>query len=213
MPADSSSDHFANVTAPRRRPRSARPARDSDAGDHQLADDDERQRQPRIGSEPSDTGGADGQIDGLPDEQQQAEQQEPPADAARRVDVDLVDPVASRDYHRLHAIRDFFSAHARPDGRAVDPRRRGSQRPCSADVDTASRKETEAWRAKHEADYRRDYVPLAGLFALKRGANTAGSAASNNIVLPKSAPAVIGRFVLDRPERQVRATGRRAASP
>ena len=61
----------------------------------------------------------------------------------------------------------------------------------------ASRKETEAWRAKHEADYRRDYVPLAGLFDLKRGANTAGSAASNNIVLPKSAPAVIGRFVLD----------------
>jgi len=61
----------------------------------------------------------------------------------------------------------------------------------------ASRKETEAWRAKHEADYRRDYVPLAGLFDLKRGANTAGSAASNNIVLPKSTPAVIGRFVLD----------------
>jgi hypothetical protein len=62
---------------------------------------------------------------------------------------------------------------------------------------TASRKETEAWRAKHEADYRRDYVPLAGLFDLRRGANTAGSAASNNIVLPKSAPALIGRFVLD----------------
>jgi uncharacterized protein (DUF1684 family) len=61
----------------------------------------------------------------------------------------------------------------------------------------ASRKETEAWRAKHEADYRRDYVPLAGLFDLKRGANTAGSAASNNIVLPKSTPAVIGRFILD----------------
>jgi uncharacterized protein (DUF1684 family) len=55
----------------------------------------------------------------------------------------------------------------------------------------ASRKETEAWRAKHEADYRRDYVPL------KPGPNTAGSAASNNIVLPKSTPAVIGRFVRD----------------
>ena len=61
----------------------------------------------------------------------------------------------------------------------------------------ASRAETEAWRAKHEIDYRRDYVPLAGLFDLKRGANSAGSAASNNIVLPKSAPPVIGRFVLD----------------
>jgi uncharacterized protein (DUF1684 family) len=64
-------------------------------------------------------------------------------------------------------------------------------------VDTVARKETEAWRAKHEADYRREYVPLAGLFALKAGPNTAGSAASNNIVLPKSAPAVIGRFVLN----------------
>jgi uncharacterized protein (DUF1684 family) len=64
-------------------------------------------------------------------------------------------------------------------------------------VDTAARKETEAWRAKHEADYRKEYVPLAGLFALKAGPNTAGSAASNNIVLPKSVPAVVGRFVLN----------------
>ena len=64
-------------------------------------------------------------------------------------------------------------------------------------VDEAVRKETEAWRVKHEADYRREYVPLAGLFALKPGLNTAGSAASNNIVLPKSAPPVIGRFVLN----------------
>ena len=64
-------------------------------------------------------------------------------------------------------------------------------------VDTAARKETEAWRAKHEADYRKEYVPLAGLFALKNGPNTAGSAAANNIVLPKSSPAVIGRFVLN----------------
>ena len=64
-------------------------------------------------------------------------------------------------------------------------------------VDTVARKETEAWRAKHEADYRKEYVPLAGLFALKNGPNTAGSAAANNIVLPKSSPAVIGRFVLN----------------
>ena len=63
--------------------------------------------------------------------------------------------------------------------------------------DTAARKETEAWRAKHEADYRKEYVPLSGLFALKNGPNTAGSAAANNIVLPKSSPAVIGRFVLN----------------
>jgi uncharacterized protein len=64
-------------------------------------------------------------------------------------------------------------------------------------MDEASRKETEEWRKKHEADYRREYVPLAGLFSLKPGANTAGSAASNSIILPRSAPAVVGRFVLE----------------
>jgi uncharacterized protein len=64
-------------------------------------------------------------------------------------------------------------------------------------VDTVARKETEAWRAKHEADYRKEYVPLAGLFPLKAGPNTAGSGSSNSIVLPKSTPAVVGRFVLN----------------
>jgi uncharacterized protein (DUF1684 family) len=63
-------------------------------------------------------------------------------------------------------------------------------------IDAASRKEAEEWRTQHEASYRKEYVPLAGLFALKPGPNTAGSAASNAIVLPKSAPALIGRFVL-----------------
>jgi len=57
--------------------------------------------------------------------------------------------------------------------------------------------ETQAWRTKHETDYRREYVPLAGLFFLTAGSNTAGSAASNMIVLPKRTPASIGRFVLD----------------
>jgi uncharacterized protein len=63
-------------------------------------------------------------------------------------------------------------------------------------MDAASRKEAEEWRKRHEESYRKEYVPLAGLFALKPGPNTAGSAASNAIVLPKSAPAIIGRFVL-----------------
>ena len=56
-------------------------------------------------------------------------------------------------------------------------------------------KEVEQWRAKHEADYRREWVPLAGLFFLKDGANTAGSARSNDIVLPPRMPPSIGRFV------------------
>ena len=54
----------------------------------------------------------------------------------------------------------------------------------------------EAWRARHEADYRRDYATIAGLFPLEQGPNTAGSAPGNDIVLPSSVPARIGTFVL-----------------
>ncbi len=53
----------------------------------------------------------------------------------------------------------------------------------------------EAWRAKHEADYRRDYVSIAGLHDLKPGVNTAGSAAHHAIVLPPRTPPTVGRFV------------------
>src|SRR5437667_4095362 len=59
------------------------------------------------------------------------------------------------------------------------------------------RQKVEKWRAKHEADYRREYVGLAGLFSLKPGQNAAGSAKSNPIVLPPAAPPVVGRFVLN----------------
>ena len=55
---------------------------------------------------------------------------------------------------------------------------------------------TEKWRAKHEADYRRDWVSIAGLSPLKPGPNTAGSARGNDITLPASTPARLGRFVL-----------------
>jgi len=55
---------------------------------------------------------------------------------------------------------------------------------------------TTAWRAKHETDYRRDWASIAGLFPLKPGANTAGSAAGNDVVLPASAPARLGTFTL-----------------
>ena len=56
--------------------------------------------------------------------------------------------------------------------------------------------ETEAWRAKHEVDYTRDYVPIAGLHFLKGGAHTAGSARTNDIILPASAPPALGTFEL-----------------
>jgi len=67
----------------------------------------------------------------------------------------------------------------------------------AAAVDPSYTQQVEKWRAKHEADYRREYVGLAGLFDLKAGANTVGSAMSNDIVLPKSAPGSVGRFLLD----------------
>lgn len=60
----------------------------------------------------------------------------------------------------------------------------------------AAMQATEAWRAQHEADYRRDWVPIAGLHFLEPGSHTAGSAPANAIVLPPSAPALVGRFVL-----------------
>jgi uncharacterized protein (DUF1684 family) len=51
------------------------------------------------------------------------------------------------------------------------------------------------WRAKHEVDYRRDWSSIAGLAQLKPGVNTAGSATTNDIVLPASTPPTVGRFV------------------
>jgi uncharacterized protein (DUF1684 family) len=57
--------------------------------------------------------------------------------------------------------------------------------------------ETEAWRAKHEADYRREWVTIAGLHFLNPGSQTAGSAPGNDVVLPAGAPSTLGRFVLD----------------
>ena len=53
----------------------------------------------------------------------------------------------------------------------------------------------EKWRAKHETDYRRDWVTIAGLHPLKPGTNTVGSANTSDIVLPPSAPATLGRFI------------------
>jgi uncharacterized protein (DUF1684 family) len=57
--------------------------------------------------------------------------------------------------------------------------------------------ENDAWRAKHEADYRREWVTIAGLHFLHDGAQAAGSASANEIVLPAGAPATLGRFVLE----------------
>src|SRR5947209_7516472 len=66
-----------------------------------------------------------------------------------------------------------------------------------AAADSTYAKNVAQWRAKHEADYTRDWVSVAGLFFLKPGGNRAGSASSNAIVLSPAVPASIGSFVLD----------------
>jgi uncharacterized protein len=67
----------------------------------------------------------------------------------------------------------------------------------STEADERAANEAAAkWQAKHEADYRRDWVSIAGLYELKQGVNTAGSAKTNGIVLPSPVPATIGRFVM-----------------
>lgn len=60
----------------------------------------------------------------------------------------------------------------------------------------AHRKEVQAWRDKHEADYRRDWVSIAGLHPLKPGRNTVGHAATNSIPLAAAVPDSVGTFTL-----------------
>ena len=67
----------------------------------------------------------------------------------------------------------------------------------AAASDAAHIQEVEAWRAKHEADYRRDWVSIDGLFFLKPGENRAGSLASNDVVLSQALPPSVGVFILD----------------
>jgi uncharacterized protein (DUF1684 family) len=62
---------------------------------------------------------------------------------------------------------------------------------------TAANAAVAEWRAKHEADYRRDWVSVAGLHIFKPGISDAGSAPTNDIVLPASTPSTIGRFIVD----------------
>jgi Zn-dependent M28 family amino/carboxypeptidase/uncharacterized protein (DUF1684 family) len=56
--------------------------------------------------------------------------------------------------------------------------------------------DVEKWRSQHEADYSREYVPLAGLHYLKDGANTIGSDANSDVVLPSGTPPTVGRMIL-----------------
>jgi uncharacterized protein (DUF1684 family) len=56
--------------------------------------------------------------------------------------------------------------------------------------------EIEAWRAEHEESYRRNWVTIEGLHFLKAGAQTAGSALDNDVVLIASLPEHLGSFTV-----------------
>jgi len=64
---------------------------------------------------------------------------------------------------------------------------------CSAEA--PYEKEVEQWRQQQESELKSDtgWLTVAGLFWLKEGGNTVGSAASNAIVLPRG-PAELGEF-------------------
>jgi uncharacterized protein (DUF1684 family) len=67
----------------------------------------------------------------------------------------------------------------------------------AANVDNAYRTGIDNWRQRREASLKADggWLTVTGLFWLKQGENTVGSDASNDILLPESAPAHFGAVV------------------
>ena len=53
-----------------------------------------------------------------------------------------------------------------------------------------------AWRTKHETDYRRDWATTAGLHFLEPGTHSIGSSKKNEIVLPEDLPASVGQVLV-----------------
>ena len=54
----------------------------------------------------------------------------------------------------------------------------------------------QAFRDKHEADYKRDWVSIAGLHFLEPGTHTLGRSVKNDIVLTANVPDTIGRLIV-----------------
>jgi uncharacterized protein (DUF1684 family) len=52
----------------------------------------------------------------------------------------------------------------------------------------------QSFRDKHEADYIRDWVSIAGLHFLERGSHTVGAAVKNDVVVVANLPPTIGRL-------------------
>ncbi len=71
-----------------------------------------------------------------------------------------------------------------------------SASPSTAAPDAAYVASFEKWKAEQLADLKDNWLPLAGLYWLKPGANSFGSDAGNALVFPKGPPHA-GEFVLD----------------
>src|SRR5713226_8063514 len=68
-------------------------------------------------------------------------------------------------------------------------------KPTGTAVDPAYQQSFDKWKAELVEDLKENWLPLAGLFWLKLGTNTFGTASANDIVLPNgSAPARVGSF-------------------
>ena len=76
---------------------------------------------------------------------------------------------------------------------APEPAPAPADAPLSAEAHAAK---VQAWRDKHEVDYRRDWVSIAGLHFLAPGTHTLGSAKSSGIVVSPHVPATIGQLVV-----------------
>jgi uncharacterized protein len=73
-----------------------------------------------------------------------------------------------------------------------------SARAQSKPVDPAYQQDFDKWKADLVEDLKENWLPLAGLFWLKPGANTFGTDSKSSLVLPEhSAPASAGTFALE----------------
>ncbi len=73
----------------------------------------------------------------------------------------------------------------------------GQDRAAPAGTPDDYRARVEAFRAKHEQDYRREYVTIAGLHFLKPGVYRLGSDSAADIVLAASVPSTVGRLAVE----------------
>jgi uncharacterized protein (DUF1684 family) len=66
----------------------------------------------------------------------------------------------------------------------------------SASLPPGYTEKVQAFRDKHEADYIRDWVSIAGLHFVEPGSYTVGSAVKNDVVVVANLPATIGRVTV-----------------